>query len=69
MRVRLTGRIVSEHDIEVLEAIVENPTRSRRSEYDTRAADRLRAVGELAGGIAHEFHLIIAEVSNRLKSL
>jgi len=54
--VRLTGRIVSD----VFEAIVEDVTRPRQWESEIRDADRLRAVGQLAGGIAHEFNNLLS---------
>lgn len=58
--VRLTGRIVSDDNTDVFEAIVEDVTRPRQWESEIRDADRLRAVGQLAGGIAHEFNNLLS---------
>jgi two-component system, cell cycle sensor histidine kinase and response regulator CckA len=60
LMVRLTGRVVSDDNTDVFETIVEDVTRSRQWELEIRDADRLRAIGQLAGGIAHEFNNLLS---------
>ena len=62
LEVRLTGRIVAEDDGRVFEAIVEDVTGQRQLEAAAGNADRLRAVGQLAGGIAHEFNNLLSVI-------
>jgi two-component system, cell cycle sensor histidine kinase and response regulator CckA len=60
--VRLTGRILPDGDNDVFEAIAEDVTRQREQDSDIRDGDRLRAIGQLAGGIAHEFNNLLAVI-------
>ena len=62
LKVRLAGRILSDPGNEVFEAIVEDVTRRRQSESAARDAERLRAIGQLAGGMAHGYNNLLAVI-------
>ncbi len=71
IRVRLSGRPVRDSDgrLDGFEMIVEDVTERRTLEAQLRQAQKMEAVGELTGGLAHDLNNVLTIISANLDLL